>query len=131
MTAKSHLRMSLSPRPFRQRYGTRSGILAPGSTRSSSEAGSPTQPQRASCHASRLELAESPSAPLARSAEGEDEAADVWASLAEATGLSIADRIDQAALDEPQASWLRSLGAIESVLWASRMARSLLAGGGR
>ena len=46
-------------------------------------------------------------------------------------GLSIADRIDQAALDEPQASWLRSLGAIESGLWASRMARALLAGGGR
>ena len=130
MTAKSHLRMSLSPRPFRQRYGTRSGILAPGST-DRRRSGFADATAARSCHASRLELAESPSAPLARSAEGEDEAAVVWVSLAGGDGLSIADRIDQAALDEPQASWLRSLGAIESVLWASRMARSLLAGGGR
>jgi pseudooxynicotine oxidase len=82
-----------------------------------------------------LELAESPSAPVVRSAEGEHDVVELFAALGEANrrvcydaqavlprphdplsgdvaaidGMSIADRIDQAALDEPEASWLASL----------------------
>ena len=82
-----------------------------------------------------LELAESPSAPRVRSVEGEHDAVELFAGLGAANarvchdaqavlprpheplsgdvaaidGLSIADRMDEAAVDEPQAAWLRSL----------------------
>src|SRR5689334_11187094 len=82
-----------------------------------------------------LELAESPEAPRVLTADGEHDAIGLWASLAEGNGrichdaravlprphdplsgdiaavdgLSIADRFAEAAIDDPQASWLRSL----------------------